>query len=131
LPLVRFETLYFFDQSPSLAGCCRNALWTGDDPVLAIVVGLVSLVFPVVKMVAITAEAVGLARIPPCHAGAAASEPLVADGRGAGGAGDRGGQDRRNRRGVFAAGTVVLRRIGADGGHRHGLAGRAGGPGRG
>jgi len=37
-------------------------LWTGDDPVLALVVGLVSVVFPVVKLVAIAAEAVGAVR---------------------------------------------------------------------
>lgn len=58
LPLVRFETLYFFDRSPSLLGVVE-ALWTGDDAVLAVVVALVSLVFPVIKMLAITAEALG------------------------------------------------------------------------
>lgn len=58
LPLVRFETLYFFDRSPSLLGVVA-ALWAGDDAVLAIVVALVSLMFPVIKMVAITAEALG------------------------------------------------------------------------
>ncbi|WP_412049862.1 paraquat-inducible protein A [Hoeflea sp. Naph1] len=58
LPLVRFETLYFFDQSPSLLGVVA-ALWAGDDAVLAVVVGLVSLVFPVIKMLVITAEALG------------------------------------------------------------------------
>lgn len=59
LPLMRFETLYFFDQSPSLLGVIAS-LWTGDDPVLALVVGLVSVVFPVVKLVVIAAEALGL-----------------------------------------------------------------------
>lgn len=58
LPLVRFETLYFFDRSPSLLGVVA-ALWTGEDAVLAIVVALISLVFPVIKMLAITAEALG------------------------------------------------------------------------
>jgi paraquat-inducible protein A len=58
LPLVRFETLYFFDRSPSLLGVVA-ALWAGDDAFLAIVVALISLVFPVIKMVAITAEALG------------------------------------------------------------------------
>ncbi|MDP2121048.1 MAG: paraquat-inducible protein A [Hoeflea sp.] len=58
LPLVRFETMYVFNQSPSLLGVIA-ALWTGGDPVLAIVVGLVSVVFPVVKLIAIAAEAVG------------------------------------------------------------------------
>lgn len=63
LPLMRFETLYFFDQSPSLLGVIAT-LWTGDDPVLALVVGLVSVVFPVVKLVAIAAEALGLSHKP-------------------------------------------------------------------
>ncbi|MCY0096419.1 paraquat-inducible protein A [Hoeflea ulvae] len=59
LPLVRFETLYFFNQSPSLLGVVA-ALWTGGDPVLAVVVALVSVVFPVIKLMAIMAEAVGI-----------------------------------------------------------------------
>jgi paraquat-inducible protein A len=58
LPLVRFETLYFFDRSPSLLGVVA-ALWAGDDAVLAVVVALISLVFPVIKMIAIAAEALG------------------------------------------------------------------------
>ncbi|WP_420407141.1 paraquat-inducible protein A [Hoeflea sp.] len=58
LPLVRFETLYFFDRSPSLLGVVA-ALWSGDDAVLAIVVALISIVFPVIKMFAITAAALG------------------------------------------------------------------------
>jgi len=59
LPLVRFETLYFFDQSPSLLGVIA-ALWTGDDAFLAVVVALVSIAFPVIKLLAISAEAVGI-----------------------------------------------------------------------
>jgi paraquat-inducible protein A len=59
LPLMRFETLYFFDTSPSLLGVIAT-LWDGGDPALAVVVGLISVVFPVVKMVAISAEAIGL-----------------------------------------------------------------------
>lgn len=58
LPLVRFETLYFFDRSPSLLGVVA-ALWAGDDAVLAVVVALISIVFPVIKMIAIAAEALG------------------------------------------------------------------------
>lgn len=61
LPLMRFETLYFFDTSPSLLGVIAT-LWSGGDPALAVVVGLISVVFPVVKLVAISAEAIGLAR---------------------------------------------------------------------
>jgi len=60
LPLMRFETLYFFDTSPSLLGVIAT-LWDGGDPALAVVVGLISVVFPVVKLVAISAEAIGLA----------------------------------------------------------------------
>ena len=60
LPLMRFETLYFFDRSPSLLGVVAS-LWSGDDKMLAVVVGLVSVVFPVVKLMAISAEAVGVA----------------------------------------------------------------------
>ncbi|MEQ8740778.1 MAG: paraquat-inducible protein A [Hoeflea sp.] len=58
LPLVRVETLYFFDRSPSLLGVVA-ALWAGDDAVLAVVVALISIVFPVIKMIAIAAEALG------------------------------------------------------------------------
>lgn len=61
LPLVRFETLYVFDRSPSLIGVVA-ALWSGDDKILAVVVGLVSIVFPVIKLIAITAEALGIER---------------------------------------------------------------------
>lgn len=61
LPLMRFETLYIFDTSPSLLEIIAT-LWSGGDPVLAVVVGLVSVLFPVVKLVAISAEALGLAR---------------------------------------------------------------------
>ena len=59
LPLVRFETLYFFNQSPSLLEVIA-ALWTGDDRVLAVVVALVSVAFPVVKLIAIATEVVGI-----------------------------------------------------------------------
>ncbi|OCW59267.1 paraquat-inducible protein A [Hoeflea olei] len=58
LPLVRFETLYLFDQSPSLLGVVA-ALWSGEDRLLALVVALVSIAFPVIKLIAISAEAVG------------------------------------------------------------------------
>ena len=61
LPLMRFETLYFFDNSPSLIEVIAT-LWTGGDVLLAIVVGLVSVAFPVVKMLAIATEALGQAK---------------------------------------------------------------------
>ena len=59
LPLMRFETLYFFDSSPSLLGVIAT-LWSGGDPSLGVVVALISVVFPVIKLVAISAEAIGL-----------------------------------------------------------------------
>tara|TARA_R110002020_G_scaffold305899_1_gene521830 strand:+ start:867 stop:1325 length:459 start_codon:yes stop_codon:yes gene_type:complete len=59
LPLVRFETLYFFNQSPSLLEVIA-ALWTGEDRLLAAVVALVSVAFPVVKLIAIATEVVGI-----------------------------------------------------------------------
>lgn len=58
LPLIRFETLYFFDQTPSLIEVILS-LWRGGDPALAVVVALVSVAFPIVKMLAIAVEAVG------------------------------------------------------------------------
>lgn len=56
LPLIRFETLYFFDQTPSLIDVVRG-LWTGGDAVLASAVALLSIVFPVAKLAVISAEA--------------------------------------------------------------------------
>ncbi|MBX4991556.1 paraquat-inducible protein A [Rhizobium binae] len=58
LPLVRFETLYFFDQTPSLVEIVVS-LWQGGDRLLAAIVGLVSIVLPILKMVGIAAEATG------------------------------------------------------------------------
>jgi len=49
LPLVRFEKLYFFSETPSLMGIV-GGLWTDGSAALAIVVGLFSLLFPIVKM---------------------------------------------------------------------------------
>ncbi|GEO85621.1 paraquat-inducible protein A [Ciceribacter naphthalenivorans] len=56
LPLVRFEKLYFFTENPSLIEIVA-ALWRDGNGGLATVVGLLSVVFPVVKMVGLTAEA--------------------------------------------------------------------------
>jgi paraquat-inducible protein A len=58
LPLVTFETLYFFEDNPSLIGIV-GSLYDNGDYALAGLVGLFSLVFPFVKMVAIAAEALG------------------------------------------------------------------------
>jgi paraquat-inducible protein A len=56
LPLVRFEKLYFFDETPSLIGIV-SSLWSGGDVALAAIVALVSIVLPVLKMVGLAAEA--------------------------------------------------------------------------
>ena len=49
LPLIRVDRLYFFSEEPSLAGMV-SALWGGGDKVLATVVALFSIVFPVLKL---------------------------------------------------------------------------------
>jgi len=49
LPLVRFEKLYFFSETPSLIAIV-SGLWTEGSIGLALIVGLFSLIFPVVKM---------------------------------------------------------------------------------
>ncbi|NZD51005.1 paraquat-inducible protein A [Rhizobium leguminosarum] len=59
LPLVRFETLYFFDKTPSLIEIIVS-IWQGGDGLLAAIVALVSILLPFVKMVGITVEATGI-----------------------------------------------------------------------
>ncbi len=54
LPLVRFEKLWFFDETPSLLEIVAS-LWNGGDVALAAVVALVSIVLPVLKMIGIAA----------------------------------------------------------------------------
>ncbi len=49
LPLVRFEKLYFFTDTPSLMGIV-GGLWSDGSVFLALVVGLFSILFPVIKM---------------------------------------------------------------------------------
>ncbi|MCM2473261.1 paraquat-inducible protein A [Rhizobium sp. CG5] len=66
LPLVRFEKLYFFSEDPSLIGIVLS-LWQNGSPGLAVLVGLLSIVFPAVKMVGLMAEALA-----PLETGAAA-----------------------------------------------------------
>jgi len=56
LPLVRFETLYFFDRTPSLIEVVVS-LWQGGDGLLAAIVALVSILLPLLKMIGIAAEA--------------------------------------------------------------------------
>ncbi|MFZ1814740.1 MAG: paraquat-inducible protein A [Rhizobiaceae bacterium] len=63
LPLVRFEKLYFFAETPSLLGVVAG-LWSKDDMVLAAIVFLFSIAFPVVKMFTVYEAAFGLGRFP-------------------------------------------------------------------
>lgn len=56
LPLVRFEKLYFFDETPSLIDIVVS-LWQQGNGGLAVLVGLFSIVFPVIKLFGIALEA--------------------------------------------------------------------------
>lgn len=56
LPLVRFESFYFFDETPSLIGIV-GTLVEGGDYLLAILVACFSILFPIVKQFAVTFEA--------------------------------------------------------------------------
>jgi paraquat-inducible protein A len=60
LPLVRFEKLVFFNETPSLLGIV-SSLWGDGDWMLATVVALFSVVFPFAKLVGIAFEATALA----------------------------------------------------------------------
>lgn len=60
LPLVRFEKLVFFDETPSLLGIV-SSLWGEGNQMLAIIVALFSIVFPFVKLIAVAFEATVLA----------------------------------------------------------------------
>jgi paraquat-inducible protein A len=63
LPLVRFEKLFFLAETPSLLGVVYG-LWEKGDAVLALVVGLFSVVFPLVKMFTVYEAAYGAGRFP-------------------------------------------------------------------
>ena len=56
LPLVRFEKLYFFSETPSLIGIVTS-LWSQGSPALAVVIALLSIVFPISKLIGIAIEA--------------------------------------------------------------------------
>lgn len=56
LPLVRFEKLYFFSETPSLIGIVTS-LWLQQNVALAVIVALFSIVFPLAKLCGIAAEA--------------------------------------------------------------------------
>lgn len=55
LPLMTFEKLFFFKENPSLLGIVAS-LWE-SNVALAVLVALVSILFPFAKMAAVTAEA--------------------------------------------------------------------------
>jgi len=61
LPLVRFEKLIFFSETPSLLGIV-SSLWEQDNLVLALLVALFSVVFPLVKLIGIAVEATASGR---------------------------------------------------------------------
>ncbi|OJU87046.1 MAG: paraquat-inducible membrane protein A [Shinella sp. 65-6] len=61
LPLVRFEKLYFFDETPSLVDVVVS-LWQQGNGGLAGLVALFSIVFPVVKLFGIALEATAPSR---------------------------------------------------------------------
>jgi len=56
LPLVRFEKLYFFSETPSLIDIVLS-LWEQGSGGLAVLIALFSIAFPVVKLFGIALEA--------------------------------------------------------------------------
>lgn len=54
LPLMRFDKLFLFEETPSLVAIIR-ALYTDGDAALAAIVALVSIAFPVAKIALIAA----------------------------------------------------------------------------
>ena len=63
LPLIRFETFFFFSETPSLVGVIAG-LWTKGELGLAALIAAFSLVFPVVKMSTVYEAAFGSGRFP-------------------------------------------------------------------
>lgn len=61
LPLMRFESFYVLSTDASLIEVVRS-LWRGGDMALALVVALVSLIFPAVKLVLIAVELIAAER---------------------------------------------------------------------
>lgn len=58
LPIIRFERLYFFSETPSLVELVATLFLTGDAG-LAVLVGLFSIVFPIVKLVGLATQLSG------------------------------------------------------------------------
>ena len=55
LPVIRFDTLYFFSEEPSLIELVAALIQNGDV-LLALLVGLFSIAFPVLKLMAIAVQ---------------------------------------------------------------------------
>jgi len=49
LPLIRFEKLYFFSETPSLLNIIAD-LWNGSEVFLALIVVCFSILFPLIKL---------------------------------------------------------------------------------
>ena len=62
LPLMRFKSFYVFSTDASLIEVILS-LWAGGDGALAVLVGLVSVVFPLAKLLLVAAEQMADARI--------------------------------------------------------------------
>lgn len=60
LPILRFETFYFFSQTPSLIELV-TALFESGDVALSLVVALFSIAFPIVKLAGIGLQLFGKA----------------------------------------------------------------------
>ncbi len=63
LPLIEFEKLFLFKETPSLVGVV-SGLWIKGDLALAALVAAFSLVFPVVKLFTVFEAAFGAGRFP-------------------------------------------------------------------
>ena len=59
MPLMRFESFYVLKSDASLLDIVA-ALWSGGDGMLAILVALVSIVFPLAKLVVVTVDNLAL-----------------------------------------------------------------------
>jgi paraquat-inducible protein A len=63
LPLIQLKKLWYFSETPSLIGVI-SGLFTNGDYGLALLVGAVSIVFPLVKMFTLFEAAFGIGRFP-------------------------------------------------------------------
>jgi hypothetical protein len=105
LPLMRFESFYFLKSDASLVDIV-SVLWAGGDILLSVLVALLSIVFPLGKLVLVTADRRSRPWLdrPAC----ATSLTLVDDGCASGCDRHLRYQDQRVRAGIYAAGPLVL-----------------------